>query len=39
MSMINHRNGKSTELIFSNWKFGTGLRDRDFKSSALENLK
>ncbi|MBT4829190.1 MAG: outer membrane lipoprotein-sorting protein, partial [Marinovum sp.] len=39
MSMINHRNGKSTELIFSDWKFGTGLRDRDFKSSALENLK
>ena len=39
MSMINHRNGKSTELIFSGWKFGTGLRDRDFKSSALENLK
>ena len=39
MSMVNHRNGKSTDLIFSNWKFATGLRDRDFKSSALENLK
>lgn len=39
MTMVNHRNGKSTELIFSNWKFGTGLRDRDFKPKALENLR
>ena len=39
MSMINHRNGKSTELVFSDWRFSTGLKDRDFKSSALENVR
>ena len=39
MNMVNHRNGKSTELVFSEWKFATGLRDRDFKSSALKNLR
>lgn len=38
LHMINHRNGKSTELIFSDWKFGTGQSDRDFKSTALEDL-
>lgn len=39
LTMVNHRNGKSTELSFSNWKFKTGLSDRDFKSSALENFR
>lgn len=38
MVMVNHRNGKSTVLTFSNWKFKTGLSDRDFKSSGLEDL-
>jgi len=38
LAMVNHRNGKSTELIFSNWKFGIGLSNRDFKSTALEDL-
>ena len=37
MTMINHHNGKSTELVFSDWKFATGRKDHDFKSSALEN--
>jgi hypothetical protein len=37
MTMINHHNDKSTELVFSDWKFTTALRDHDFKSSALEN--
>jgi hypothetical protein len=37
--MINHQYGKSTELVFSDWRFSTGLKDRDFKSSALENLR
>ena len=37
MTMINHHNGKSTELVFSDWQFATGLKDHGFKSSALEN--
>lgn len=39
LTMVNHRNGKSTVLSFSNWKFNTGLSDRDFKSTALEDLR
>ena len=39
LTMVNHRNGKSTVLKFSNWKFKTGLTDRDFKSTALQNLR
>jgi hypothetical protein len=37
MTMINHHYGKSTELVFSDWKFTTGLKVHDFKSSALEH--
>ncbi len=39
LTMVNLRNGKSTDLIFTDWKFSTGLSDRDFKSSALEDLR
>lgn len=38
LHMVNHRNGKSTTLSFANWRFGTGLRDGDFRSNALESL-
>ena len=37
MTMINHHYGKLTELVFSDWKFTTGLKVHDFKSSALEH--
>lgn len=39
LTMVNHRNGKATVLAFSDWKFNTGLSDRDFKSTALEDLR
>ena len=39
MSMINHQNGKSTRLEFSNYCFGTGFRDRDFTQNSLKGAK
>ena len=39
MEMENHQNGKSTELVFKEWKFGTGASDRDFTSSRLRRIK
>lgn len=35
MVMQNHQNGKSTELIFSDWRFGTGLTAEDFTPTRL----
>ncbi|MFT7673456.1 MAG: outer membrane lipoprotein-sorting protein [Gammaproteobacteria bacterium] len=39
MNMVNHQNGKSTLLTWSDYKFQTGLSDRDFRSQALKRLK
>lgn len=39
MRMENLRNGKSTDLVFSNYKFKTGLSASDFKSGSLQNLR
>lgn len=39
MTMVNLRNKKKTVLSFSNYKFKTGLSDRDFRSGGLKNLK
>ena len=36
--MINHQTGKSTELRFGPFRFGTGLSDRDFVKGALDRL-
>lgn len=36
--MFNHQTGKSTELRFGPFKFGNGLRDRDFVKGALDRL-
>ena len=33
--MVNHQTGKSTDLIFSNYEFGVGLRERDFVKGVL----
>lgn len=38
-SMENHQTGKSTELVMNNWKFKTGLSDRDFNKNSLAGLK
>ncbi len=39
MNMVNHQNGKSTRLEFSNYKFQTGLKDRDFSRTSLKRAR
>lgn len=39
LRMENHVTGKSTDLIFSNYRFQTGLNDRDFVRGALARLR
>ena len=36
MHMINHQTGKSTTLSWSDYKFKTGLTDRDFSRNSLK---
>ena len=37
--MINHQTGKSTRLNWSNYKFRTGLKDRDFTKNSLKRAR
>ena len=37
--MVNHENGKSTDLVFENWKFKSGLSDKDFTQTALKRSR
>ncbi len=39
MHMVNHQNGKSTELRWHNFKFATGLKDSDFNKNSLKRVK
>lgn len=39
MKMINHQNGKSTELQWDNYAFRTGLRDSDFNRNSLKRVR
>ena len=39
LAMVNHKTGKETDLVFSDYAFKTGLRDRDFLNSALKRLR
>ena len=39
MEMTNHQNGKSTTLSWSNYRFRTGLSDRDFNKNSLKRAK
>jgi hypothetical protein len=39
MLMVNHQTGKSTELIWSNYRFRTGLADRDFDQNTLKRSR
>ena len=38
MNMVNHQTGKSTELIWSEWKFKTGLKEDDFTRTRLQQV-
>ncbi len=37
--IINHQNGKSTRLEFSNYNFQTGLKANDFNKSSLKRMR
>lgn len=39
MQMVNHQNGKSTELIWSNYAFQTGLKETDFSQASLKRAR
>ncbi len=39
MEMVNHQNGKSTELEWKNYQFKTGLQDGDFNSQTLKRAR
>lgn len=37
--MANHQTGKSTELVFEEYKFGVGLREKDFNKNSLKRAR
>lgn len=39
LAMQNHQTGKSTDLIWSNYQFGQGLKDSDFTKNSLKRAK
>lgn len=39
MLMVNHQNNKSTRLIWSDYRFQTGLTDKDFNKNSLKRAK
>jgi outer membrane lipoprotein-sorting protein len=39
MNMVNHQNGKTTRLEFSDYKFKTGLKDKDFTKNSLKRAR
>jgi predicted RND superfamily exporter protein/outer membrane lipoprotein-sorting protein len=39
MEMVNHQTGKSTDLIYSDYRFGVGLDDGDFDRGRLTRLR
>lgn len=39
MDMINHQTGKSTELRWTNYRFGTGLDESDFNRNSLKRAR
>ncbi len=39
MSMVNHQTKKSTDLLWSNYKLNTGLKERDFDRNSLKRAR
>ena len=39
LKMINHQTGKSTDLVFSDFEFGTGADDGDFQKGILTRVR
>ncbi|MEM7364185.1 MAG: outer membrane lipoprotein-sorting protein [Pseudomonadota bacterium] len=39
MTMVNHKSGKSTDMLFEDYQFNTGLTDNDFVKGKLARLR
>ena len=39
MTMTNHQNGKSTDLVFSDWSFANGFDEGQFTPSRLRQAR
>ena len=39
LAMVNHRTGKSTDLVYADYAFNNGLADRDFVKGVLARLR
>ena len=39
LDMVNHQTGKSTTLLFKNYKFKNGFKDRDFDQNSLQSAR
>jgi outer membrane lipoprotein-sorting protein len=39
LEMVNHQTGKETRLVYSDFRFSTGLRDSDFVRGALRRQR
>lgn len=39
MAMVNHQTGKSTDLLWSDYRFGVGLKERDFSQNSLMRVR
>jgi predicted RND superfamily exporter protein len=39
LHMVNHKNGKSTDLVYSDYKFKVGLKNNDFVKGKLTQLR
>ena len=39
LAMVNHKTGKSTDLLYSNYEFKVGLGEGDFVKGALTRLR
>ena len=39
MSMVNHQNGKSTDLLFNDYKFANGFSESDFNQNSLKRAR
>ncbi|UCH66394.1 MAG: outer membrane lipoprotein-sorting protein [Ignavibacterium sp.] len=39
LSMINHQTGKSTDLLFADYKFANGFSDSDFNQNSLKRAR
>jgi len=39
MMMINHQTDKSTELVWSNYRFATGMKEQDFTRNSLQRAR